>query len=217
MVPGGRDPPHHGVRQAASAARRQDPRASACVAAEGLRRRVGDLGQPPALVVRDRASPGERRRFAVAVPLLLRPARGCRDADLALRRAPRQGQVRPASLRRFRRRVLRHVRRGLAALRAEDGNRRRQDESPLAADCVELLSPPLRDGLEPLPQLPRHRPQHHRPRSATGGFRRLADLLQRSGASGQRSRRPQLARRLPDHACTSRTTYVPCARQATSS
>ena len=187
------------------------------MAAEGLRRRVGDLGQPPALVVRDRASPRERRRLAVAVPLLLRPARGCRDGDLALRRAPRQGQVRPASLRRFRRRVLRHVRRGLAALRAEDGHRRRQDEGPVAADCVELLSPALRAGLEPLPQLPRHRPQHHRPRSAAGGFRRACGssstirccpptaTTAATGATTSRSR------------CTSRTTCAPCARRATSS
>ena len=159
----------------------------------------------------------ERRRFAVAVPLLLRPARGRRDADLAVRRPPRPRQVRPASLRRFRRGVLRHVRRGLAALRAEDGHRRRQDEGPLAADRVELLSPALRAGLDALAQLPRHRAQHHRPRSPAGGLRRPADLLQRSGPARTTATTAATGATTSRSRCTSRTTSGPSARPATSS
>ena len=60
----------------------------------------------------------------------------------------RARQVRPAALRRLRRRVVRHVRRGLAALRAEDGDRRRQDQGALAAHRVELLPQALRAGLD---------------------------------------------------------------------
>src|SRR5436309_13642468 len=101
MVSSERDPPQHLVPQAPSAARRKNSRASTCVAAEGLRRSFANVCEPPALVVRNRPSPGEYRRIAIAVPLLLRAARGCRDADLALRRAPRKGQVRSASLRRL--------------------------------------------------------------------------------------------------------------------
>ena len=112
----------------------------------------------------------------------------------------RAGQVRPAALRRFGRGVRRHVRRGLAALRAEDGDRRGQDQSALAAHRVELLSQALRAGLDALAQLPRHRAQHHRPRPPARRLRRPAHFLQRSRPARQRPRRPQLARRFPAHA-----------------
>ena len=54
-----------------------------------------------------------------------------------VRRRPRQ--VRPDPLRRLGRRLGQHVRRGLAALRPEDGNRRGKDQGPVAPDGVELL------------------------------------------------------------------------------
>jgi hypothetical protein len=47
---------------------------------------------------------------ATLVPLLLRPARSGRDRHLALRRARRARQVRPAALRCVGRRVQQHVR-----------------------------------------------------------------------------------------------------------
>jgi type III restriction enzyme len=51
------------------------------------------------------------------------------------------------------RRLGRHVPRRLAALRGEDGHRRRQDQGAVAAHRLELLSPPVRARLGALAQL----------------------------------------------------------------
>ena len=49
------------------------------------------------------------------------------------------GQVRPHALRCVGRGIVGHVRRGVAAIRREDGDRRRQDQGAVAPDSVELL------------------------------------------------------------------------------
>ena len=94
----------------------------------------------------------------------------------------------------------RHVRRRLAALRPENGDRRGQNQGPLAAHRVEFLPQALRAGLRALAQLSRHRAQHHRARPPPRRLRRPQDFLQRPHPARQRPRGAQLARRFPGHA-----------------
>ena len=90
-----------------------------------LRRRVAHLRGFASPLVRHRTPDRERRRLTLHLSLLLRPARSGRDRHLALRGPRRPRQIRSAPLRCLRRGVHRHVRRGLAALRRENGHRRR--------------------------------------------------------------------------------------------
>ncbi len=145
VVPCRRNSSEHGVREAPSAAGRQDPRRGPRLAPERLSRRDGHVGQPAALVVRHRSPARRGRRVAEPLPLLLRAARGSGDADLAPRREAGARQVRPDALRRVRRRIVRHVRRGVAALRAEDGHGCGQDEGDVSPHRLELLPPALRE------------------------------------------------------------------------
>ena len=56
----------------------------------------------------------------------------------------------------------RNVRRGLAALRLENGDRARENQSPLPAHCVEFLPQTLRAGFHAVPEFSRHRAEYHR-------------------------------------------------------
>ncbi len=133
-----------GLREARPASGREDSRRDQGVARRPLSRRHDHVARPARMVVRHRASRRGRRRHAVAVPLLLRAAGGGRDGRLAARRPEGARQVRPDALRRLGRRIRRHVRRGLAPLRAQARHRCGQDQGPLAPDRMELLPQALR-------------------------------------------------------------------------
>src|ERR1043166_5542394 len=64
--------------------------------------------------------------------------------ERAARSSSRPRQIRSAPFRCVRRCIQWHVRRGLAALRAQDGDRRREDEGAVPAHRMEFLSQALR-------------------------------------------------------------------------
>ena len=134
--------------------------------------------------------------------LLLLPARGDRDADLPLRGRPRARPLHPRAALRPRRARARQPGGGpLDALRAQDGDGLRQDQSDVAGRDVVVLQRALRGGAARrlLDGVRADRAERHRLPAAAGGLPRRRDLPLRpadpAGVGGGMAVRRRHARR----------------------
>lgn len=110
------------------------------------------------------------QREAVETIVWLYDARGVRERHDLMRFDASGGARQP-------------LRRRLAALRGQNGHRRRQDQGAVAVDGVVLLPQALRAGFHPGAQFPADRPQHHCAGPAARRLRRKASRCTRSRPS----------------------------------